>query len=115
MVMLAYRIVRELAERWRDFDLTVEDGIKQLTTLCATEVLIEGRPRCNKIPEPRSAVRRLLKAARVRLPDALPCSGVRAATRKKLTDQRKSRWLVKGHMRNNPWLTLEHPLQAPKS
>ena len=90
VVMLAYRIVQELAERWRDIDLTVDEGITELATLCATEVLIDGRPRCNEIPQPRGSLRRLLKAAKVRLPDALPCSGIRVATRKKLPDNRTS-------------------------
>ena len=91
IVMLAYRIVQELAQRWRDIELTVEEGIKELTTLCATEMVVNGRPNCNKIPQPRSMVRQLLTAAKVRLPDALPCSGIRVATRKKLVKQRKHR------------------------
>jgi transposase len=91
IVMLAYRIVQELAQRWHDIELTVEEGIKELTTLCATEMVVNGRPSCNKIPEPRPMVRQLLKTAKVQLPDALPCSGVRVATRKKLADQRKRR------------------------
>lgn len=89
VVMLAYRIIQELAQRWHNIELTVEEGLKELTTLCATEMVVKGRPCCNKIPEPRSMVRDLLKAAKVRLPDALPCSGIRVATRKKLVDQRK--------------------------
>ncbi|MBW1723929.1 MAG: IS1634 family transposase [Deltaproteobacteria bacterium] len=91
IVMLAYRIVGELAQRWHDIELTVEEGIKELATLCATEMLINGRARCNQIPQPRSMVSQLLKAARVQLPDALPCSGIRVATRKKLVKQRKRR------------------------
>jgi len=90
VVMLAYRIVQELAARWREIDLTVEEGIKELTTLCADEVLVQGTPRCNKIPEPRPQVQQLLKAAGVRLPEALPCRGVRVATRKKLTKNRST-------------------------
>ena len=74
-----------------DIKLTVEEGIKELTTLCATEMVVNGRPNCNKIPQPRSMVRQLLTAAKVRLPDALPCSGIRVATRKKLVKQRKHR------------------------
>ena len=91
IVMLAYQIVRELANRWRQFDLTVEEGIEQLKSLSATEMLVQGSPTCNGIPKPRSTLRKLLKAARVRLPDTLPHSGVRVATRKKLTERRKSR------------------------
>jgi len=91
VVMLAYRIVAELAGRWGDIDLIVEEGIGELATLCATEVLIGGEPRCNKIPRPRGSAGRLLKSAKVRLPDVLPCSGIRAATRRKLPKNRTNR------------------------
>jgi len=88
VVMLAYRIVQELANRWNEINLTVAEGINELTTLCATEMLVNGEPRCNKIPQPRSSVKELLKAASVRLPDVLPCKGTRVATRKKLPENR---------------------------
>ena len=90
-MMLAWKIVRELARLWRESDATVEEGIKELATLCATEVLVNGRPRSMRIPKPRASVRRLLAAAKVRLPDALSCKGIRAATRKKLVANRESR------------------------
>jgi len=89
VVMLAYLIVRELALRWRDIDLTVEEGIKELTTLCATEIVVKGKPHCNKIPEPRPSVVNLLKKAKVLLPQVLPCRRGTVATRKKLTQNRK--------------------------
>ena len=89
VVMLAYRIIQELTQCWREFNLTIEEGIKQLSGLCAMEVCIHGKASCNKIPEPRAQITELLLAADVRLPDALPCSGIRVATRKKLTDRRK--------------------------
>ncbi len=88
VVMLAYRMVQELAHRWREINLTVAEGIQELTTLCATEMLVNGRPRCHKIPQPRPSVKQLLKAASVRLPDVLPCKGIRVATRKKLSENR---------------------------
>ena len=91
VVMLAYRIVRELAGRWSDLNLTVEEGIHELTTLCATEMLVNGKPRCQKIPEPRSSIRQLLKAAAVRLPETLACKGIRVATRKQLPENRITR------------------------
>ena len=91
IVMLAYRIVLELAERWRSIDLTVQEGIRDLATLCGTQTLVNGTPQCNKIPEPRKALRKLLKAADVRLPEALPCRSARVATRRKLTGRRKTR------------------------
>jgi len=88
VVMLGYLIVQELACRWRDIDLTVEEGINQLTTLCATELHVNGQPRCNRVPEPRELIQRLLAAAQVHLPDALPCKGIKVATRKKLPHNR---------------------------
>jgi len=88
VVLLAYRIAQELAHRWRDIDATVQEGLDELTTLCATELLVNGRPRCNCIPQPRASVRQLLAAAAVRLPEALPCKGVRVATRRKLPANR---------------------------
>ena len=90
VVMLAYKISQELASRWRNIDTTVQEGLHELTTLCATELLINGRPRCNCIPQPRPSVQQLLEAASVRLPHALPCKGVRVATRKKLPGNRLS-------------------------
>ena len=38
VVMLAYRLVMELARRWRSLDVTVEEGLHSLATLCAVEV-----------------------------------------------------------------------------
>jgi hypothetical protein len=90
VVLLAYRIAQELARRWRDIDATVQEGLDELTTLCATELLVNGRPRCNCIPQPRPSVRQLLAAAAVRLPEALPCKAVRVATRRKLPANRTS-------------------------
>ena len=42
VVMLAYKIVQELAKRWRAIDVTVEEGIKELSTLCAIEIEMNG-------------------------------------------------------------------------
>lgn len=89
IVMLAYRIVQELAIRWSSINLTVEEGIKELSTLCATDMLVKDDPRCSKIPQPRKSVRELLKSAKVTLPEIFPCRGIRVATRKKLTSNRK--------------------------
>ena len=54
MVMLAYLIIAELARRWQELDATVEEGIKALSTICATEVLVNGVVRCIQIPDPAS-------------------------------------------------------------
>jgi len=91
VVMLAYRIARQLARRWASLDLTVQEGLNQLAALCATELRIDGIPRCNKVPEPRDGVRQLLELAGVTLPAALPVRTEVVATRKKLPERRKSR------------------------
>ena len=86
--MLAYRIVLELACRWNQVNLTVAEGIDELTTLCATEMRINGKPRCNKIPQPRPSVEQLLEAAAVQLPEVIPCKGIHVASRKTLPENR---------------------------
>ena len=91
VVMLSYKIVQELAGRWRDIDATVPEGLDELKTLCATELLVRGRPHCNCIPRPRGSVQRFLDKAQVVLPEALPHSGVVVATRKKLPSRRTTR------------------------
>lgn len=88
VVMLAYRIVQELASRWNRINLTVQEGIDELKTLCAMEILVAGKTRCNKIPQPRPSVEQLLKAASVRLPEVLSSKGIRVASRKKLPENR---------------------------
>ncbi len=88
VVMLAYRITQELAKRWNHLNLTVQEGINQLTTLCSQEILIQGKPHYHKIPQPDEAIKKLLDAAGVRLPGALPNRGVRVTTKKKLQKRR---------------------------
>jgi len=89
VVMLAYRLVMELAGRWRSLDVTVEEGLHWLSTLCAMEVQCGQSKPINQIPAPRDSISRLLAAAGVSLPAALPHKGVRVSTKKKLTSRRK--------------------------
>ena len=91
VIMLSYKIAQELARRWRDLDATVQEGLDELKTLCTTQLLIHGKPRCNCIPQPRASVQRFLEKAQVVLPAALPHRGVQVATRKKLPPRRKTR------------------------
>ncbi len=89
IVMMAYRIVQELRSRWQNINLTVTEGINELAQVCAIEMKVKGKPFCKKIPEPRRSIKKLLEAAQVRLPEALPSTGKKVATRKKLTERRK--------------------------
>lgn len=88
VVMMAYQIIQELAVRWCDLDVTVQEGVNELSSLCAQQVSLNGS-RHNQIPRPRGSVKRLIEAARVRIPEALPCKGIVVATKKKLTSRRK--------------------------
>jgi len=90
VVMMAYRIVKELASCWRSIEFTVEEGLKELNALCVTEVSIPGQGSYHRIPEPRDLSRQLLEAAHVKLPTFLPSKGVKVATKKKLTSRRKA-------------------------
>ncbi len=90
VVMLAYIIIQELAKRWKSINKTVEEGIKELTQLCAHQVLIDGKPRLHKIPTPRDSSKNLLQFAKVKLPEVLPCKGIKVATRVKLQKRRQT-------------------------
>ena len=91
VIMLAYKIVQELARRWQAIDATVQEGLDELKTLCTTQMAVKGKPLCNCIPQPRASVQRFLEQAQVVLPEALPHRGVIVATRKKLPARRKTR------------------------
>ncbi|HHT9116270.1 MAG TPA: hypothetical protein ACFYEL_07360 [Candidatus Wunengus californicus] len=54
-------IIQRIRKAWEDFDLAVEDGIKQLATVYSMEVKVKGQnARCLKIPRPRKQSRKLL-------------------------------------------------------
>ena len=89
VVMLAYLIIRKLRESWASLDMTVQEGIKQLSTLCSMEIKVKDQGSCLKIPRPRKKSLELLKALDVRMPTALPHREVRVVTRKKLPEQRR--------------------------
>ena len=88
VVMLSYAIVHELKKLWKDLDVTVQEGVKSLDTLCSTQILKDRKEICQKIPEPNELNRRLLEASDIIMPDVLPSMGVKVATRKKLADRR---------------------------
>ena len=90
VVMLAYLIVQELAKCWRDLEVTVEEGLNELKSLCTTQVVVKGQSVLHNIPTPRESVQRLLDAANVTLPKSIADRGVRVSTRKKLVDERKT-------------------------
>jgi Transposase DDE domain len=88
VVMLAYQIIQYLASCWSPFDLTVEEGLHALTTLCLVEVSPHNAPSYHCIPTPRDAIGPLLHSADIKLPKAFALSGTRVSTKKKLQSER---------------------------
>jgi hypothetical protein len=91
VVMLVYLLTRALRQRWRDIDLTVQEGLDRLASLCLVEVIIGGRPAYHQIPTPRDDVRRLFEAADVAVPAALPLAPASVATKQTLQQRRKAK------------------------
>ena len=90
VLMLGYLLVQELTRCWRPLELTVEEGLAELTTLCTTQVVVKGKPLLHNIPEPRESVSTLLAAAQIDLPRKIASRGIHVSTRKKLTAERKT-------------------------
>jgi hypothetical protein len=88
VVMLAYQIIQYLASCWSAFDVTVEEGLHALTTLCLVEVAPQKAASYHCIPTPRDASARLLHSADIKLPKAFSLSGTRVSTKKKLQSER---------------------------
>ena len=63
VVMLAYMIIQELNKLWNGIDITVEEGIKHLTTLTEQRILFPNGLKISNIPSPSEQNEELLKAA----------------------------------------------------
>lgn len=87
IVMLAYMIRRELEHAWASFDLTVEEGINSLKTLC-TMTIESGDSSILRIPRPREISQGLFDALGVEIPPAIPQNDLHVATKKKLTKRK---------------------------
>jgi len=89
IIMLAYLLAYELRRLWQDLEITIEEGIEELSCICATEVKI-GNVSIQTIPEPRQMGRLLFQRAHITLPDAIPSKNIKVHTRKKLVEERRS-------------------------
>jgi transposase len=89
IVMLSYMLAYKLRRHWHDLEVTVEEGISELSSIHAIEVHFPQMS-YQQIPQPRSSTMLLLEKAGITLPDALPCRGATALTRKKLVSERKN-------------------------
>jgi len=89
VVMLAYLLSYHLYEYWKELEVTVEEGVNELSSICAIMVSYQEKAEFQSIPEPRTLGRALLDAAGFTLPEVLPGKDITVATRKKLVEERK--------------------------
>jgi len=87
-IMLSYMIVKHLQKAWKEFDFTVEEGIKSLSTLCLLEAKLKNGDSFNYIPSPRAESQKLLKALEIKLPEILHKREVNVVSRKKINNRR---------------------------
>ena len=89
IIILAYRLAYTIRRLWYDVEITVEEGMNELASICSLDVIPSDIPSYQTIPEPRDLGKILLEKLGISLPDALPCRNVTVHTRKKLTSGRK--------------------------
>jgi hypothetical protein len=87
VVMLAYLIRRELERAWAELDLTVEEGLDSLKTLCSMSVIIGDSGQLHRIPTPRKLSGELLARLDIQVPPVLPHRELRVATKRKLHER----------------------------
>ncbi|MCX7020636.1 MAG: IS1634 family transposase [Candidatus Sumerlaeota bacterium] len=90
VIMLAYLLSTELRKLWNHIDITPGEGVKVLDGIHSIELSFRGKQPVNTIPQPNVIAAKLLNAADIILPDAIPCRGVVVATKKKLAPERKT-------------------------
>ena len=88
IAMLSYIIEKHLREKWIDLNITVEEGIHELSSINCITVQV-GAVKYNSIPKPRKLGSDLMSALGVTLPNAIPNREITVATRKKLNVKRK--------------------------
>lgn len=91
VVMLSYLLVRELREAWRQIDITVEEGLDLLTTLCVLKYKLGGDKELHQLPERSKDMIALYAALKVPKPEILLGGKTIADSTKKLPSRRKPR------------------------
>ena len=84
VIMLAYKIVRYLAQCWREIGVTIEEGIQELDSICLNTVMNNYKASFKVIPKPRLLGRKLLEALNIQLPKVVSDKGIVISPRKKL-------------------------------
>lgn len=88
VVMLAYLVIRALRKAWEALDITVEEGLRELSSLCSMQITFKEGGSCQQIPNPRKTSAELLEALNLSLPSLLPPRKIRIVTRHKLISRR---------------------------
>jgi hypothetical protein len=90
--MLALKIRRHLERAWWSLEVTVEEGLRELETLCVMELVHpqSGAVVARQVPEPSARQKQLLEALKLGLPATLPQAQVIVGTRKKINNVRKT-------------------------
>jgi hypothetical protein len=88
VVMLAYLVIRVLKDAWKAVNVTVEEGLDILRTICAVEMRTESGGACLRVPSPGNQAVKLLESLGLQLPTLLPKMNIRVDTHRKLPDRR---------------------------
>jgi hypothetical protein len=86
VVMLAYSIIQRLCECWKTIDITVEEALRELASLCLHNVAVNNSSLLHTIPSPRHDIADLLTAANITLPKTVSSRPNSVSTRVKLTN-----------------------------
>ena len=88
IVIIGYIIEKYLREKWKDINITVEEGISELSSINSMEIQV-GAVKYNQIPQARDIGSKLLNALSIKLPEAIPHTNIQVTTRKKLELKRQ--------------------------
>jgi hypothetical protein len=90
--MLALKVRRHLERAWWPLETTVEEGLRELETLCVMELVHSqsGKVVARQVPEPSPRQRELLAALKLSPPATVPEGAVSVGTRKKIAKARKT-------------------------
>ena len=86
IVMLAYKLIRYLKEKWKDLEITVEEGISELSSICSIKTSVCEK--CQIIPKTRGLTKKLLDKLEIVLPETIVDRQIIVDTNKKLVNER---------------------------
>ena len=90
--MLALKVRRHLEQAWWPLEVTVEEGLRELETLCVIDLVhaSSGQVVARQVPAPSARQQQLLAALKLTLPNTVPEAKVKVGTRKKIQNARKT-------------------------